>query len=325
FNPSLLSLNTSYYYAVVKIGGAPRGCDSVLSATTQQIDVFLQPSITSATLTGAIYCMGDATSLLNVTANSNNANNPSFQWYGSTVQNIIGNIISGQTLNTYLPVSNSLGTNYYSVVIGNGTCFTTSSQSGAIVVNSLPTINTQPIGGQSYCTGTTPTILNVAAFSSDGAGLQNLTYQWFYNSTNSYNNAIRIDNATGSSYSPKDTIAQRYYFVTVRNNFVGNSCSINTTITNPIAFYSVPVISKQPDLNISNYCQATNSVTNTPLTVVANNGGLGNNLQIVWYVSLSNSATGNDSVGVGASFSPSIANFGRTYYFVRVINLDAPL
>jgi hypothetical protein len=55
----------------------------------------------------------------------------------------IGNILTGQTTNNYTPSGDSIGTNYYQVLIQNTFC-QTSLQTGAYTVNRPPSILTQP-------------------------------------------------------------------------------------------------------------------------------------------------------------------------------------
>ena len=87
-----------------------------------------------------------------------------------------------------------------------------------------PTIATQPTGA-TYATGATATALKVVASGDD------LTYQWYSNTSNSTSGATKINGATNSTYTPStSTVGTKYYYCIVSSG----SCSTTSNIVSVV-------------------------------------------------------------------------------------------
>ena len=95
-----------------------------------------------------------------------------------------------------------------------------------------PTIATQPTGA-TYTTGATATALKVVASGDD------LTYQWYSNTSNSKSGATKINGATNPTYTPStSTVGTKYYYCIVSSG----SCSTTS--------YIVSVVVKNPTYTV---------------------------------------------------------------------------
>ena len=96
-----------------------------------------------------------------------------------------------------------------------------------------PTISTQPTGA-TYTKDDSPTILSVVASGDD------LTYQWYSNTSNSTSGATKINGATNSTYTPStSTVGTKYYYCIVSSG----SCSTTSNI--------VSVVVKNPPFTVT--------------------------------------------------------------------------
>ena len=118
------------------------------------------------------------------------------------------------------------------------------SNNGAIYLSSIdivwevtpsctnPTISTQP-SAATYTKGATATPLKVVASGDD------LTYQWYSNTSNSTSGATKINGATNSTYTPStSTVGTKYYYCIVSSG----SCSTTS--------YIVSVVVKNPTYTV---------------------------------------------------------------------------
>lgn len=89
---------------------------------------------------------------------------------------------------------------------------------------SNPTITTQP-SAATYTKGATATALKVVASGDD------LTYQWYSNTSNSTSGATKIDGATNPIYTPStSTVGTKYYYCIVSSG----SCSTTSNIVSVV-------------------------------------------------------------------------------------------
>mgnify|MGYP003288834938 CR=1 FL=1 len=87
-----------------------------------------------------------------------------------------------------------------------------------------PTISTQPTGA-TYTKDDSPTTLSVVASGDD------LTYQWYSNTSNSTSGATKINGATNSTYTPStSTVGTKYYYCIVSSG----SCSTTSNIVSVV-------------------------------------------------------------------------------------------
>lgn len=87
----------------------------------------------------------------------------------------------------------------------------TTNVNGTLTVNSATVISSQPSASSaSYCVGSNISPLSVSATGN------NLTYQWYSNSTASTSGATAISGATSSTYTPSNSsFSKNYYYVVV--------------------------------------------------------------------------------------------------------------
>ena len=89
-----------------------------------------------------------------------------------------------------------------------------------------PTISTQPTGA-TYTKDDSPTTLSVLASGDD------LTYQWYSNTSNSTNGATKINDATNSTYTPStSTVGTKYYYCIVSSGTCSTTSNIVSVVVN---------------------------------------------------------------------------------------------
>ena len=91
-----------------------------------------------------------------------------------------------------------------------------------------PTITTQPTGA-TYTKGATATALKVVASGDD------LTYQWYSNTSNSTSGATKINGETNSTYTPStSTAGTKYYYCIVSSGTCSTTSNIvSVVVKNP--------------------------------------------------------------------------------------------
>jgi hypothetical protein len=232
----------------------------------------------------------------------------SFQWYYNTVSNYSGatpatdgNDYSGSTTGTLTATNNLL--DYYFVIVTNSNGSVTSS---IVQINPAPVILTQPSPVNNAYASVTYTNLT-------SAGVNPVTYQWYYNTINDYSGATAIT-ADGNGYSgsatrnlTSTTNLQDFYFAVVTNVY-GSATSAITS------FYPIPTITQQP----------TNFIAGSVLgfSMTADGWPI---LGYQWYDNTSSSYDGatamvNGGAVTGAgSNTVTVANL-NDYFFVVVSN-----
>ncbi|HWR94320.1 MAG TPA: PKD domain-containing protein [Flavobacterium sp.] len=216
--PVYTSAGTFYYY--VTAGLNTSGCGTITSSIAEVI-VSPDPTITLQPITPQTLCQGSTATPLSVTANSGNGDVLKYQWYSNSVNsNFGGTIITGATNDTYLPSTDTIGTNYYYCEISQeGLDCNVKSQVAEVTIITGPSITSQP-QSSSVCEGGNPTKLTVAY--SNGTGTPK--YQWYSNSVNSNSGGIEIIGANTSSYSPQaNTKGTIYYYCEI--TFSSGGCN----------------------------------------------------------------------------------------------------
>ncbi|MCX8473818.1 MAG: hypothetical protein ORN85_09225, partial [Sediminibacterium sp.] len=325
YTPSTTVSGARYYYVVAKLVGSPN-CDSVISDTSGLITIIPLPQIIaqSGFVPSQSYCLGGSLPQLSVTANDGLGGNAiTYSWYTSKIAGQQGQLIAGQNTNLYTPSGDSVGTNYYQVLIQNNFC-QTSLQTGAYTVNRPPTILSQPnISNFSNC-------LNFGGLSDITINARdvnngfNLQYQWFKTRIQNNQNGILISQI--SSITPlDDSIGTFYYFVVVSNNVVGNSCNITSNLSGAYSIYPTPTLTQNTPS--ATYCRASTGSRGTNLSVTPTLG-IGNG-RVVWYRTNNTSPSNGDSVGFTlgngiSNYAPRIDTAARFYFYAVVTNLSAP-
>lgn len=325
YTPSTSTVGTTYYYVVINNGGGAAGC-SLLSSNAVAIVVNDLPVINAFALGTQTLCLNATPSNLSVTASTatGTISATGYQWYTNTTNSTSGaSPITGANTSNYTPQTNLAGTKYYFAVINNSfNCTTTTIVSGAINVNPLPTISSQPSQNiQTKCLNETFTALSVTAAGSGSI----LKYEWYSNTTNSITGgtlvATNSTNALTNSYTPLSTSPGiLYYYVIVYNT---NGCQITSAISAPFTVNDLPSISVQP--STSNQTACLNTPT-TNLTVSASPGS-GSISNYTWYrtSSLSGSpvwttVATNTTSSTTNSYTPVSTSVGTLYYYVIVSN-----
>lgn len=186
---------------------------------------------------------------------------------------------SGPVVGAVGAISNlAVGTSY---VISSqmGACVSANSSSFSIGSQSAPIVNALS-SNQILCKDTT------ASISVTTAIITGVSYQWYYNTSNSnsISTATIVTGATTSSYSlPTSTTYTRYYFVVVTNSY---GC---TTVSNPILVMVVPS-ALTPTFNNLDDTIAICEGMNPPILLTSSN----NNITGTWSpTTVNNAASGN--------------------------------
>ncbi|MGP8214635.1 MAG: hypothetical protein ACLQQ4_03640, partial [Bacteroidia bacterium] len=243
-----------------------------------------QPSTTSQS-----YCQSATATALSVTASGSSL---TYQWYSNTTNsNSGGTAISGATSSSYTPSTSTAGTLYYYCVVNSIGCNTTSNVSGAIVVNTAPSISSQSTGTQTLCQGATATAMTVTATGSS------LNYQWYSNTSASNSGGTAISGATSSSYTPSSANAGTLYYYCIVSN---TGCTAATSaVSGAIVIDAAP--STPTGTTPQVFCSSS-SPTIASLTATGTS--------IEWYAA--------SSGGTALSSSTALTN-GTTYYATQTV------
>jgi hypothetical protein len=300
YKPASAIPGTTYYYATVT-----GSCGAVTSSASGAIIVNAKPTITTQLSSASqTTCLNGALNPLTVTAAGPII---SYTWFRNTTNTTTGGIAvaNGSTLTSYTPLTSATGTNYYYVLVSGSCGPLFSSVSGAITVNPLTSITSQPAPAwQSACPNTIVSPVTVA-----GTGPGTVTYQWYSNTTSSNSGGTVIQNATNSSYTPivSGTPGATYYYATVTSGC--GSVSSNAT---PI--YTAGIIT-QPSTANENNCQLAQV---TPLSATI--AGYGGPFSYHWYRNTTNSNVGGTEVnadGWSPTYMPTHYS-GTNYYYVKI-------
>ena len=302
-----VGLGTNYYYCVVTLSNS-----SCAQATTNIATV---NTVANPILNGpnsASYCQSTSVAqALSVSASGGNGTSYSYQWYSNVNNsNFGGNPILGANNPNYTPNINASSANYYCVVTQTGGCQAASAVA-AVDILPAPSINSQPIVGQTLCVGGLPQALSI----SINGGVSNPSFQWYSNTVNTIINATLIANASASTYTPTNALTTGTTFYFCQVNFAANSaCPTLVSNAATIIVASDPAVSNPSN---ANYCQNATSVT--PLTVTAS-GGINTAYLYQWYSNTNNSNIGGTPIA-GANTStyvPLVNQVGTFYYYCEV-------
>jgi PKD repeat protein len=162
-----------------------------------------------------------------------------YQWYKD------GNILNGESNQSYTASSSG----FYTVAVTlNGQCTSTSSAT-QVIVNPYPTASITPDGATTFCPGS-----SVNLFANNGS---NLSYNWYFNSTNLFNGAASLNASAAGTYT-----------LYVTNGF---NCTSNANIT--ITHLAAPIATATPT--------GTTSLCSGQTVVI--NANTGSGLSYQWY------------------------------------------
>lgn len=312
FTPSSATVGTVYYYCIITL---PSGGCSNITSTTAAITISPIISIGTQPTPSQNLCVGATIPSPLTVSSSGGTGTVSYQWYSNTTNsNVGGTLISGATNATYTPpVFSSQGTFYfYAIVSSTGTgCGSASSNVATIIVDTDPTVSSQPLVSQTLCQGATPQSLQVSATGGNGI----FSYQWFSNTINSNSGGTLISGATTDTYLPPTTIVGTlYYYCLINQSTLG--CSV-TSATAAVIVNAAPTIINQPVS--STVCLGG---TPTVLSVTYANGVGIPSYQ--WYSNSVNSNSGGTLIlgATSSTFSPPNTPVGTTFYYC-IITLPA--
>ncbi|WP_333601508.1 PKD-like domain-containing protein, partial [Flavobacterium sp.] len=259
--PAYTVSGTYYYYVVISFGSG--GCTNVTSMIAQ-VDVVPDPTVTTQPIALQTVCQNSPATTLAVVASGGIGTTYGYQWYSSTVNNTAsGTLIAGETNSTYIPPTNTAGTQYYYCLITQptGTGCNVTSAVATVTVNLAPAVVNQPLSS-TICLGATPTTLSLTY--ANGAGTPN--YQWYANTTNSNSGGSPISGATNATFNPPATPAGTvYYYCNVTFPTLVGPCSLITTAAAEVTINQNPVIASET----TTICSST-TFTVTPTTTSGN-------------------------------------------------------
>ena len=217
------------------------------------------------------------------------------------------------------------GNPYFEQILGGG-----DTAVPEIVNAQIPLITMQPAGA-GYNPGSTPNPLAVRAMVTDGG---TLSYQWYRNTSETYDGSEAIPGETGEEYTPAINLVLigpnevTYYWVLVTNtnNAVNGNRTAETaseiakiTVTNDsITDALEPLIIVHPQSSIF---EGISAITELTVTATVSDGGT---LSYQWYSNGTNSNSGG-AVIAGATnmdYTPEIGAAGTYYYYVAVTNTN---
>ena len=323
YTPNTSQSGTKYYF--VKISFQSVSCNS-LNSTISTFAVNAIPVISSnISQNPANYCSGDE-NITNLSVQASLLTGVlKYQWYATANSDRMGSIalagLQAQT-NTFTPIIESASSNYYYVIVQNGStgCSITSSNSGLINVYSHPIVSGPSAEERSYNVGESPMPLSI---TSSGGSIDILTYEWYSNTTPSTIGAQVIQSLINPSailanfIPPTTVVGDNYYYAKVTNSF---GCYTYSGFSGNIRVNTNASITSQPDTISRSYCQY--SLTQDALSVSAS-GGVASISGYQWYYVLNekNYAKGVLIEGARSStFLPITQNVGTYYYYVTVTN-----
>ncbi|MGI0107561.1 PKD-like domain-containing protein [Salinimicrobium sp. WS361] len=308
YTPATTASGTLYYYVTVEGTCAPAVTSSVAGAVTVNAppEITVQPSTAEQTL-----CLEDTATELSVTATGAGL---TYQWYSNTTSsNSGGTAVNGATSSSYTPATATAGSLYYYVVV-SGTCTpaVSSNVTGAITVNAPPEITAQPSATeQTLCLEDPAAELSITATGED------LTYQWYSNSTNANSGGTAISGATSATYTPVTTSSGTLYYYVI----VEGACTpaVTSSVSGAVTVNAPPEITAQPATTEQTLCPDDPAVE---LSVTATGAGL----TYQWFSNSTNANTGGTAINgaTSATYIPVTTSSGTLYYYAIVSGTCTP-
>jgi hypothetical protein len=209
------------------------------------------------------------------------------------------------------------GTTYYYRVRADKTSVTGTGGNHYTYTTYAPTvINTQSTASQEVCLNQVFTAISVSATGD------NLSYQWYSNTSNSNSDGSSLNSANGAqtnTYKPQQGTTPGilyYYCVVTGNHGTATSAVSGEFVTRP------PIITSQSTAAQTQPIYGTF----TPITVTV----VGANLTYQWYSNASAFNSGGTSLGTdnGAqtnSYTPQVTTAGTLYYYCIVTGACGPV
>ncbi|MBE6914197.1 MAG: hypothetical protein E7472_04560, partial [Ruminococcaceae bacterium] len=325
YTPSTLEYGTKYYYAVASADGVESVTSKIAAITVQE------PFITFGTQpSGKEYTKGDTADALTVAATQSEGADVEYQWYSNSANNTTGGTaIEGEIGASYTPSAAAEGTTYYYAV---ATSLDKNGEKNLKLASGVAKITVKlPVVSFSGTTGGSALYLlnaeNVAALEVSASQIPDrgsvVTYQWYYNTTNSTTGGTEIDGGTDASYIPPvDAAGTSYYYVVASAEDSTPATSKVYTIT--VREMGVEFTTDLSAAAIDKYVDEslTLSVAAKP-TVPDAMADWESKLSYQWYSNTENSTAGGTAIegATGASYTVPTATVGTTCYYV-VATLD---
>jgi len=325
--PTNLTAGTYYYFCEVS---APYAVSVRSDAAT--VTVFV-PTITILTHPAPLTVVPQGNTgggILSVSASVAPNAALTYQWYSSTTNSNTGNnAITGAT-NATFTIPNGLGngsTTYYfcevratdaTPVRTNVATVTVSNPNNTTII----TISQQPVS-VTVTEGSISGNLSVTATVNRST----LTYQWYFNTTNSSTGGTIINGATNAAFAiPTTLTAGTYYYYCI----LSTATQAPTPMPTVAATVTVkPNENPLPVITINTQPAASTSVTegsiSGSLTVEAS-VTLVATVSYQWFSNTSNSNTGGTAVATGETFTiPTTLTAGTYYYYCVVSATDGAI
>ena len=308
--PVFTNAGNFYFYVEISLDGD--GCSFALSDVFE-VNVLADPIINTQPITSQELCQNAVPTDLAVVVSGGTTSNKIYQWYLNTTNSNAGGIpITGETLGTYSPSTDTEGTFYYYAVI-------TQPESGCAVIsdvsvlkiNLAPTFTTQPTPSE-ICLNGNATLLEVDYANGTGAP----AYQWFSNTNNINSGGTLITGATNTSYNPPtNTVGETFYYAEI--SFSSGACSqivSNTASVNVVPQITINAFAPQQTICVGGTADQLE---------VTFSGGTGNPTY-QWFSNTSNTNTGGTLIATATnnSYTPPVFTNAGNFYFYVEISLD---
>ncbi|HQN16807.1 MAG TPA: T9SS type A sorting domain-containing protein [Bacteroidales bacterium] len=330
FSVTGISAAGTYQYRCI-ISQSGSGCGT-LTSNTVNVVVVADPSLSVATRTNSVICVGGS-SVFSSTL-SNGTGTVGYQWQYSidnaTWSSVVAGTPAGATYTNQTTASMTIvgitatGTYYYrlsATSTGSGCTTPVYSSSATLQVVADPTVGTQPTSPATICVG--GTTANMTTAGSGGTGT--FSYQWQYNNGGTWGN---VSNGTpaGSTYTGGTATTFSVTSISTAGSYqyrcvisqTGSGCSQLTTNTVTVVVVSDPSLSAATGTNAV-ICSGGSSVFSSTLS-----NGTGT-VGYQWQYSADNSSWSNVAAGTptGATYTnPTSASMtvggitaAGTYYY----------
>ena len=321
YTPSTEAAGTTYYYAVAACGDLTATSKIAMITVEKANEIILEAGNDQYTVSFAI----EGATVVNAA--------PTVSGYNGTLELVVKEVTaeSGKIKVTPTIAGHEIDTDvwYIEVDAGKGSgenAFDIFQCSGGFPLKQLgtwtvkvtvadyvaPTMLTitsdLPETEVKYAVGSAAASLTVAAEQSKG---ENVSYQWYKNSTKSTAGATAIEGATEASYTPSTGAAGTtyYYAVATCGDLTATSKIATVTVENPITItFTTDLSESEVKYNLGDTAAA--------LTVAAEQSE-GETVAYQWYKNSTKSTSGGTAIegATDTTYTPSTETAGRAYYY----------
>ena len=311
-------LRTYYYFCAISAVGADTVTTDIAAVTVVE-----EPTPTIIINThpvGATVTAGSITGRLSVSASVSPDLPLSYQWYTNTGSNTGSALIAGATSADFpIPTSLTEG-NYFYYCMVSAPNVTSVVSDAALVTVSQPsaviTINTQPVNTSVVVGNISGSLSVIASVTPSGT----LSYQWYYNTSNSNTGGELIAGATSANFPIPTTLIEGPYHYYCLVSAVGAESVTSSVAT--VTVTSGPIITPVITINVHPLSvRVVEGNISHSLSVSASVTG-GGTLDYQWYSNTTNSNTGGAPIAgaTGYSFPIPPTLTIDTYYYYCVVS-----